>query len=140
VLQNAKRFIYVTDILIYDYLDSRRYLWEDKVFMNDINILRQHGLLKRARVRTAGYRDYNSHQITLSGIDHIRRSGYSDSAQAKRILSYLTCPKCRSLLNVRLEKKAPVLLCPEKKHRQVINGFLKDMKLEKLNHTKPFFL
>ena len=67
---------YKDQLLVYDYKNSRRYLWEDKKFMNDINILRQNDTLIRARARNRQYRDINSHQCSKIGHEFLTKSNF----------------------------------------------------------------
>lgn len=131
---------YIDDILIYDYLDARRYLWEDKQFMQDINTLRDKKLLIRSRIRTLAYRDYNAHQISQKGSEYLKDSRFVEIAEQLR--SLLSCPRCRRLYNIHLEKDAPRLICPHcrKKSCLVIHDFLKDGQKKTKLHLQPFYL
>lgn len=117
---------YTHELLVYDYKDSRRFMWEDKKFMNDINKIRSFDYLNRARVRTINYRDINAHQCTSKGAKYMMELGYSSSPEALAILKELSC-KCGSLLQVRLDDDTPRLVCSSCKKQREVNGFLSDL-------------
>lgn len=133
---------YVDDILIYDYLDARRYVWEDKQFMRDINILRDDKLLIRSRIRTLAYRDYNAHQISQAGSDYLKKINFANTSSAKQLLSLLSCPRCKRLYSIHLEEDAPKLICPRCKNKSciIIHDFLKDDQKKTKLHLEPFYL
>jgi hypothetical protein len=142
-LMNNKVFPeYRDSILVYDYLDARRYVWEDKIFMNDINVLRGYDLLMRARVRTLNYRDVNSHQITKKGADYLESILFQETLDAREIDSLIYCPRCKRnprLLDILIEEKNPVLKC-SCNYKREIEGFLKDITMEPGKDFVPFFL
>lgn len=114
---------YKHQLLVYDYKDSRRFLWEDKKFMRDINVLRDHGFLSRARLKTENYRDLNAHQITDKGKEFIKKNEKECSGKIDHLIS---C-KCGALQSVVLLDSAPVLFCEKCKSRTEIKGFLYDL-------------
>ena len=142
-------FTYPDDeLLVYDYKEQRRYIWEAKKFMADINILRDHGYLLRARSRSKTSRDVNAHQCTTAGHEFLKKErGKSDAdfnAKHKLMLNELTCPngKPKQLF---LADHGPELRCGTA--RETIKGFLKDFdptqasepNSSQPNYT-PFFL
>lgn len=118
---------YQHQLLLYDYKDSRRYLWEDKKFMQDVNIIRDRGFLNRSRVKTTDYRDINAHQCTENGQNfiHTVTDEYSDTFQS--IHQDLICDNCNKLLHVLLREDAPHLSCPEECTNIQIAGFIGDV-------------
>ena len=128
-----------TQLLVYDYKDSRRFMWEDKTFMNDINVIRGFDYLSRARVKTSEYRDINAHQCTQKGADFINHSDYITSVKAKEIINELSC-KCGDLLQVQLDNDHPRLVCKSCDTELVINGFLSDLFSEIESDFVPEFL
>jgi hypothetical protein len=117
---------YQEQLLVYDYKDSRRFVWEDKKFMADINIIRDHDFLNRARINTKNYRDINTHQITREGQAHLKEINYAHSEPGQKIRKELTC-KCKRLFTVRLDDDIPRLVCPKCKTTIPVEGFLKDL-------------
>jgi len=117
---------YKEQLLIYDYKDSRRYLWEDKKFMNDINKLRRNGMLIRARARSKEYRDINSHQCSETGSQFIETTNFSESIEGKKILKLLNC-WCGRLRHVFLEDNGPYFRCAKCKSEIFVEGFLYDL-------------
>lgn len=114
---------YKEQLLVYDYKDSRRYMWEDKKFMADINHLRDFDFLSRARLKTACYRDMNAHYCTHKGLEYIEKENIN-STNLKNINHYLQC-NCKRNLSVVLNDDFPVLQCDKhKKFRIDVNGFL----------------
>lgn len=128
-----------TQLLVYDYKDSRRFMWEDKTFMNDINFVRGYDYLSRARVKTSDYRDINAHQCTEKGADFIKKSDYFSSVEAKDILRELSC-ECGDLLSVRLDDDNPKLVCEKCKTEIVIDGFLSNLFTDIEPDFTPVFL
>lgn len=133
------------ELLVYDYKDERRYIWEAKKFMSDINVLRDHSLLIRARVPSEKSRDVNAHQCSIKGHEYLREfSAYSSSTKAlfSRIKELLYC-KNGTVKEIELTKEGPILKC---KHQQeLIKGFLKCFKSNSSKNTQvpdysPFFL
>lgn len=115
---------YQEHLLIYDYKDTRRFLWEDKKFMNDVNIVRNNGFLSRARLRAQNYRDMNAHQCTPAGFQFLRHSEFDQTSHAQQIKELLTC-KCGRLYSVELMDSAPQLNCKNcKKAGIVLKDFL----------------
>lgn len=130
---------YKEQLLIYDYKDSRRYLWEDKKFMKDINEIRSQGMLIRARARSQEYRDINSHQCSKKGSQYIRAIRFQETVEGKKILKFLKC-WCKKLRHIFLEDDGPYLSCPNCKSQVLIEGFLYDLH-EPIKHTyDSFFL
>jgi hypothetical protein len=131
---------YADDILLYDYKDVRRHLWESKAFMVDVNILRDHDLLLRARVRTAEYRDINAHQCTPTGLAWLRAHHDLVAADRAAMRSLLECPRHATLLDVVLGDDLPRLKCPRCRHHVAIEGFLKDGHQTSTDGLVPFHL
>ena len=130
---------YKEQLLVYDYKNSRRYLWEDKTFMNDINVIRDADMLIRARARSKQYRDVNSHQCSELGVQYLEKINYSQTQDAKDISKLLKC-KCKSLREVVLEDEGPYLRCDRCGSEIFIEGFLYNLH-EKIQFSyKPFFL
>jgi len=130
---------YKEQLLIYDYKNSRRYLWEDKKFMNDINEIRSQNMLIRARARSQEYRDINSHQCSKKGSHYLRAIRFQETAEGKKIIKLLEC-RCKKLRHVFLEDDGPYLRCPKCKSQMFIEGFLYDLH-EPIKHTyDSFFL
>jgi hypothetical protein len=123
---------YNEQLLIYDYKDSRRFMWEDKTFMNDINVVRSFDYLNRARVRSSEFRDMNAHQCTQKGELYINQLQYADSPEGKKIAQALHC-KCGKLLQVALNDDMPRLVCQGCKQKTEVQGFLKDLDTT-INH------
>lgn len=117
---------YKEQLLVYDYKDSRRFMWEDKTFMNDINIVRSFNYLNRARVHSSDFRDMNAHQCTQRGADYIEQLHYEMTSEGKKILQALNC-KCGKLLQVSLDDDTPRLVCPDCKLKTEVSDFLKDL-------------
>ncbi len=115
--------LYKEQLLVYDYKDSRKYMWEDKKFMEDVNVVRDFDFLNRARLKTAGYRDLNAHYCTQKGLKYIEE-GKANLVDTKAINKLLKC-KCGNYLQVHLEEKSPVLRCTKcRKKEIVVEGFL----------------
>jgi len=130
---------YKEQLLIYDYKADRRYLWEDKKFMNDINVLRKYNTLIRARARSKEYRDVNSHQISKLGIQYINEINLAGSNTGQKILSHLKC-KCGNLRHVVFDDKDPILKCTSCGSVLHVSGFLYDLH-EPLEYShSAFFL
>ena len=140
-------FIYnLKELLVYDYNESRRYIWEAKKFMNDINVIRDHDLLIRARIRSKTYRDVNAHQCSTAGHWYIDKIMASDPDfkntmdDIRRTLSN----EWGELYDVVLEESGPMLR--SSRGRDVpIQDFLKNMNdtgtaEEPAEHYKPFFI
>ncbi len=130
---------YREQLLIYDYKADRRYLWEDKKFMNDINVLRKHDTLIRARARSKEYRDVNSHQISKVGKQFLDYINYASSTTAQKLLSELRC-KCKNLRHVVFEDKDPVLKCSLCGNVVIVTGFLHDLHGHVAYSHSAFFL
>lgn len=130
---------YKEQLLVYDYKDSRRYMWEDKKFMSDINIIRDFGFLDRSRLKTADYRDMNAHYCTNKGHEYIHE-GKAETIDLKAIDLHLKC-KCGEYLQVRLDDDAPELLCEKcRKTKFQVEGFLYNLS-EPINYKhKASFL
>jgi len=74
-LSQNKKFNYnLEELLVYDYLKQRLYIWESKKFMADINTLRGLNLLNRARCRSKTSKDINAHQCTRRGLKYLEDS------------------------------------------------------------------
>ena len=130
---------YKEQLLVYDYKNSRRYLWEDKKFMNDINILRQQHTLIRARARNRQYRDINSHQCSNIGHQFLININFRKTEEGKKILKLLQC-KDNAVREIFLEDEHPVFRCPKCKNTEIIEGFLYNLH-EPINITfQPFIL
>lgn len=117
---------YTEQLLVYDYKDSRRFMWEDKTFMSDINKVRGFDYLIRARVRSSEFRDMNAHQCTPAGAEYIKEIHYAESPEGKKITQALYC-KCGKLLQVVLNDDMPRLVCQSCKHKIEVSDFLKDL-------------
>lgn len=143
------------ELLVYDYKESRRYIWEAKKFMADINILRDHNLLIRARSRSKTYRDVNAHQCSEQGHEYIRKLSETsnDFAVLLQKLRAILSTDREELYDVRLHDNGPLLVNERGREQYVsfspIKGFLKDLcpaaneKKDKqcveVNY-KPFFI
>lgn len=144
------------ELLVYDYKESRRYIWEAKKFMADINILRDHGYLIRVRSRSKTYRDVNAHQCSVAGHAYIKNRQKNDSGFSKKtgeIKKALSCSKGH-LFEVHLEDAGPQLVCERNIKECVrvvpIEGFLKDLTVDEKSITpgteskykqyEPFFI
>jgi len=131
-LTKKGHFSYSPDApLVYDYLGQRAYIWEDKKFMADINIVRDAEYLIRARARSATSRDVNAHQCSTKGKTFIANLKKEDPAWAEAmeaICSELQTDK--GLLQVVLRAEGPVLvsnLHKLKPSREIaVDGFLMD--------------
>ncbi len=130
---------YKNQLLLYDYKESRRYLWEDKKFMNDINIVRDHGYLIRSRVKTSDFRDVNAHQCSTSGKKYVLEEGFAERDYLLEVDKALKC-KCGSRYNVVLADGNPELSCEKGCPAVVVNGFLKDVKLAIEKPSSPAYL
>lgn len=117
---------YRHQLLVYDYKDSRRFLWEDKKFMSDINIIRDHGFLSRARLKTEDYRDLNAHQITNLGDEFIKKYELEEPKMVEEIDKLIKC-NCNRFYSVNLETNMPVLICAKCKVKLEVDGFLYDL-------------
>lgn len=121
------------ELLVYDYKESRRYIWEAKKFMADINILRDHNLLIRARSRTKTYRDVNAHQCSDLGHEYIQKLGETskDFADLQQKLKATLSTDRGELYDIRLDDKGPILVNEREGGQYVsfspIQGFLKDL-------------
>ena len=131
---------YREHLLIYDYKDTRRFLWEDKKFMTDVNTVRNNGFLSRARLRAQNYRDMNAHQCTQSGFDFLKSIGFENTEHAQKIKNHLTCG-CGKLYSVDLKDNGPQLICKQcKKSGFEVKGFLFNPN-QPINHPfKPAFI
>lgn len=130
---------YKQQLLVYDYKDSRRFLWEDKKFMSDINIIRDHGFLCRARLKTEDYRDLNAHQITNSGKDFLEDNKTRENEMVNKIDKLLTS-KCGLFYTVHLSDNCPVLYCKKCKSKISIEGFLYDLTTPIAEKYKASFI
>lgn len=130
---------YKHQLLLYDYKDSRRYLWEDKKFMNDINIVRDHDYLSRSRVQTTDYRDINAHQCTKKGEEYLKIKGIGKTDSFLKIRDELKC-KCGNILKIRLNENNPALYCEKGCTDLTIDGFLDDIDLTIKEKVNPSFL
>ncbi|MBN2154090.1 MAG: hypothetical protein JW839_21720 [Candidatus Lokiarchaeota archaeon] len=130
---------YKEQLLIYDYKADRRYLWEDKKFMNDINVLRKYNVLIRARARSKEYRDVNSHQISRFGSQYLKECNYASTDPGKKILSHLKC-NCGNLRRVVFEDDDPVLKCARCGNVVNVRGFLYNLHEPLGRSHSAFFL
>lgn len=130
---------YHEQLLLYDYNDSRRYLWEDKKFMKDINIVRDFGFLSRSRVKTVDYRDINSHQCTKKGFEYLKENNIADTDYCKKILNELKC-KCGNILQVKLSENNPELVCRNLCQNIVVEGFLQKIQRNIDEEINPAFI
>ncbi|MFX0067027.1 MAG: hypothetical protein ACFFC7_33255 [Candidatus Hermodarchaeota archaeon] len=130
---------YKDQLLVYDYKNSRRYLWEDKKFMADINILRDHDTLIRARARSKEYRDVNSHQCSTIGQKFLDDVNFANSPEGQEILKLLNC-KCGNLYQVILEDQGPFLRCSHCKSEIFVENFLYDLHKPITYPLKAFFV
>jgi hypothetical protein len=132
--EKDKMFNYeLNELLVYDYKDSRRYIWEAKKFMNDINVLRDHKFLIRARSRSKTYRDVNAHQCSNEGhkfLKKLQNESVDFKRKVEKTRDLLSCCKGH-LYEVVLEKEGPELVCRENAKECIrlerIEGFLKDL-------------
>jgi len=134
VLKNYKH-----QLLVYDYKDSRRFLWEDKKFMSDINIIRDHGFLSRARLKTEDYRDLNAHQITSLGKEFSTKYELEEPKIVEEIDKLIKC-NCDRFYSVKLEPNMPVLVCEKCKIKLEIDGFLYDLTSPIADKYKACFI
>ncbi|MCK5764813.1 MAG: hypothetical protein KAH26_02465 [Bacteroidales bacterium] len=123
----------LNELLVYDYKESRRYIWEAKKFMKDINVLRDHDYLIRARSRSKTYRDINAHQCSGAGHVHIeekRKSSKDFNELCEEVRQVLSTDR-GELYDVRLKDNGPVLANKRGGEKYVsyapIKGFLKDL-------------
>ncbi|MFX1310839.1 MAG: hypothetical protein ACFE8C_14165 [Promethearchaeota archaeon] len=130
---------YREQLLVYDYKNYRRYLWEDKKFMNDINVLRAQDTLIRARARSEQYRDVNSHQCSEIGHQYIKDINFANSTEGKEITKHLKC-KFKRLKKVVLEDDGPYIRCNKCNSQVFVDGFLYDLHASIKYPYKPFFL
>jgi hypothetical protein len=121
------------ELLVYDYGEQRRYIWEAKKFMSDINILRDEDLLIRARSRSKTYRDINAHQCSDKGHEYIaekRQSSQEISQLYEQLRKTLSNPQ-GEMYDVRLKDAGPMLVHERGGEHYVsripIQGFLKDL-------------
>jgi hypothetical protein len=134
------------ELLVYDYLESRLYIWESKKFMTDINILRDHGFLIRARCKSKNTRDVNTHQCSEEGreyLNHVLKNSKNTFEIFNSMKNVLSCEN-NHLKKIRLQEDGPYLDCGT--HKYLINGFIKDFnqpnasrKIKKREYS-PFFL
>lgn len=157
----------LNEFIQYDYMGSKKYIWEAKKIMNDINIIRDYGYLIRARSRSKTYSDVNAHQCTIEGAVYFQRRLTESISFEKRIDSVkhsLSCSKGH-LLGLEFNNDCPYLICHERhnKYRNFIsdsydhykntyilaisiNGFLKsEIEVGKYSQqisqsAKPFFI
>ena len=143
------------ETLVYDYKEERRYIWESKDFMEDINILRDKDYLIRARSRSKTYRDVNAHQCSSKGINYIDKKikeSKDFKTKFEEIEKVLSCSKGH-LFEVHLKDNGPKLVCEQNAKECIrfeeIKGFLKDLSFNNISlHArdlsiskyKPFFL
>ncbi|MCP4123825.1 MAG: hypothetical protein GY751_18910 [Bacteroidetes bacterium] len=101
----------INALLIYDYKKARRYIWEDKKFMSDINILRDQNLLIRSRAKSRTSRDVNAHQCSNRGQSYINQLTIESKefASVFRSASSLLHDPANRLYNVILDDDGPVL-------------------------------
>jgi hypothetical protein len=131
---------YKEHLLIYDYKDTRRFLWEDKKFMNDVNVVRNNGFLNRARLRSQNYRDMNAHQCTQEGLEYLSNEGFAQTETAKKINHLLNC-NCGNLRKVLLKDDAPSLICEHCEKKEIeIKNFLFDASQAIRHDFNPAFL
>lgn len=139
-------FTYNTEeLLYYDYLDKRHYIWESKKFMTDINILRDHGFLTRARLNSKLGRDVNAHQCSTLGKEYVENLVQSKDEirqQFNKIKTELSCVD-GSLKEIVLKKDAPYLVCQNKS--SAIAGFVKHFEAQEDKSAgevsyNPFFM
>jgi len=130
---------YQQQLLVYDYKDSRRFLWEDKKFMSDINIIRDYGFLSRARLKTEDYRDLNAHQITNSGVRFLEENKIQENELVKKI-DQLLLSKCGLFYAVFLNDDCPVLQCGKCKEVIPVEGFLYDLTTPIADKYKASFI
>ncbi len=135
----------LNELLVYDYKEERRYIWESKKFMTDINILRDKGLLLRARSRSKTSHDVNAHQCTVIGqqyISSILETTCETTLFLEKIKKELSC-ESGEIKTIRLSDNGPLLCC---RHRcQLIDGFLKSFVVAPENSQlipphRPFFI
>lgn len=115
----------LNELLVYDYKEERRYIWESKKFMTDINILRDKGLLLRARSRSKASHDVNAHQCTVLGHQYIKsllETSSEISVFLQKIKRELSC-ESGEVKTIRLSDEGPLLCCRNRCH--LIDGFLK---------------
>ncbi len=114
------------ELLVYDYLENRLYIWESKKFMTDINVLRDQGFLIRARCKSKNTRDVNAHQCSGKGREYLNflLKNSNDSQEIlNKIKKILSCEN-NQLKRIKLEQDGPYLDCGTNKY--LIKGFLKE--------------
>lgn len=133
------------EYLVYDYKEDRRYIWESKKFMSDINILRDHGLLIRARSRSKTSRDVNAHQCTTEGHHYLKEVEQKEKNIREQFMAIRKRLVCRngSKKTIHLYEKWPAIKCGHS--ITPIKGFLKKFDddttpLEKHTQYKPYFM
>lgn len=132
---------YKEQLLVYDYKCDRRYLWEDKKYMDDVNVLRRAGLVIRARSRSQEYRDINAHQCSKLGHEYLQAINFKESPMGQAILNELSCKKCGRCKLIILSDEQPILKCPKCKRQEiVVEGFLKDLYQPIEEKVEPYFL
>lgn len=131
---------YKNQLLIYDYKSNRRYIWEDKKFMRDVNILRKKNLVIRAKTRSQDYRDINAHQCSKLGHSYLNEIDYSNSSSGKSIRDELSCNECKSGYELILEDEKPVLRCSKCEEEIIIKGFLRNLFEPIGEKLEPFTL
>lgn len=117
--------------LVYDYLYKRRYIWEDKKFMSDINIARDSNYLIRARATSKTSRDVNGHQCSNLGKKYVLELLKTDQTfnlKMKEIEQLLHFKDI--LMQVKIKENNPELNAISSRGKVVrripITGFLKD--------------
>ncbi len=115
----------LNELLVYDYKEERRYIWESKKFMTDINILRDQQLLLRARSRSKTSHDVNAHQCSIPGHQYIQNliESCPECKEAFALIKKeLTC-ETGVLKTIKLTSYGPLLVC--RTSTELIKGFLK---------------
>jgi hypothetical protein len=123
----------LNELLVYDYKEWRRYIWEAKKFMKDINDIRDLNYLIRARSRSKTYRDVNAHQCSAQGKEYIEEKRKNDKefdSLLNKVRTELSDSR-GELCDVLLADEGPELVMVRKKNKLVtqkkIDGFLKDL-------------
>jgi len=104
-------FNYYFSVFEYDYLDSRRFLYESKKCLKELYELRDIDLVQRASIRVSNYKNIIIYSISEKGIDYINKNYSTLENLYKKIKEYIYCKSCNSLLNIRFMKEDPIIYC-----------------------------
>jgi len=116
----------LNEFIQHDYMGSKKYIWEAKKVVYDINIIRGYGYLIRARSRSKTYSDVNAHQCTSSGFLYFQRrltESISFKKRFNRVKYSLSCSKGH-LLELKFKNNSPYLIC--NKHHNAYRNYFSD--------------